>query len=256
MSGICAVWRKENPGRTALALGSMATALAISQREQVRTEVDRPVGLAVSACFAGQQIYRNGQVAVACDADLCQEDDLWSYCGGRQQDIPAGLRTAALMAGLYERFGGDFPDKLRGAFSIILWDIRRRTLLAAIDGFAIKRLVYYEDAQALLIASRIDALRKGGDLDGAVNPHAIVNVLNFTTSLAPETAFRNVFRLLPGRLCWPRMGRRGFSPIGTCATGWPPGRARNASPGNSNRWWRNRLPIIAKAIPPPNSARF
>ena len=68
--------------------------------------------------------------------------------------------TAALLAALYDRFGSGFVEKLRGGFSFVLWDRRERKLLAAVDGVGVKRLVYYHDAQVLLIASRIDALTR------------------------------------------------------------------------------------------------
>ena len=88
-------------------------------------------------------------------------------------------------------------DKLRGGFSVILWDLVEQRLVAAIDGFGIKRLAWYEDKKGVLIASRADALRAGTErLE--INPRAIANVLNFSANLAPETIFTGVHRLLPG----------------------------------------------------------
>ena len=200
MSGICAMWRKGDPRRDDVTLTRTAEGLSpFARQQQLRMEIEGGVGLAISARFGTEQIYCNRRLIVVCDADLCREGELRAQAG-EVCDVPASARTAALIAGLYERFGCECVDRLRGAFSVILWDRRERRLLAAIDGFAIKRLVWYEDAKVLLVASRIDALTCSGEIATDVNPRAIAQVLNFTTTLAPETALTNVSRLLPGTM--------------------------------------------------------
>ena len=200
MSGLCAVWEKTDRSRVAPSLAGMIGALSFSGSERTQTEIDGDVGLGVSALWGRQQVYRDPEVLIVCDADPYQQEDLWMYCAHRRTAGSAANQTPALVAGLYERFGCDCVEKLRGGFSLILWDRRKRTLLAAIDGFAINRLVYYEDTTTLLVATRIDALVRSGDVAVELNPRAIANVLNFTTSIAPETALLNVTRLLPGTL--------------------------------------------------------
>ena len=99
------------------------------------------------------------------------------------------------MVALYERHGPAFVEKLRGGFSLILWDVGERRLVAhPIDGFGIKRLAYYRDKDVLAVASRVDALAGCGVVDQRINPKAIANVLNFTSNLAPETIFAGVDR--------------------------------------------------------------
>ena len=50
----------------------------------------------------------------------------------------------------------------------------------------------------LLIASRVDAFARSGEVDLEINPRAIANVLNFSANLAPETIFTSIHRLIPG----------------------------------------------------------
>src|ERR1017187_7741585 len=199
MSGICAVWHKRDTARVALTLGGLTGGLSVSGLEKAQTEIDGDFGLGLSARWGKQQVYRDTQLLVACDADLRHEDELWRHCAERRPASTAN-GTAALIAGLYERFGCDCVEKLRGGFSLILWDHKKRNLLAAIDGFAINRLVYYEDPTVLLVSTRIDALVRSGRIPVEVNPRAIANVLNFTGNLAPETVLAKVTRLLPGTL--------------------------------------------------------
>jgi len=199
MSGICAVWRREKPGRTAETLASISRGLSLAASEWIGQETDQSAGVGVSGRFASQQLYENPRVLIACDAELHNEDELRGSTGDREQVAGRG-QTAALLAALYERFGCGFVEKLRGAFSLILWDRRERKWLAAIDGFGIKRLVYYQDRKVLLLASRVDALVRSGGIDLEINPRGIANVLNFTANLAPETILNGVHRLSPGTL--------------------------------------------------------
>jgi asparagine synthase (glutamine-hydrolysing) len=198
MSGICAVWRKDNPEGAAAALASANSGLSLVPSERLSQESDRAAGagVGVSARFAGQQIHRGGRVLVACDAELMNEDQLVEAVGAGAMGSDG--KTAALLAALYERFGCDFVEKLRGGFSVVLWDSVQKRLIAAADGFGIKRLVYYEDQKVLVVASRIDALMRTGEINPDINPRAIVNVLNFTSNLGPETIFTAVQRLIPG----------------------------------------------------------
>jgi asparagine synthase (glutamine-hydrolysing) len=199
MSGICAVWRKDQPGRAGQVLAAATGGLALDRRERVALETDGDSGVGVSARFATQQIYRNSRVLIACDADLLNENELRGLVGDAAQ-APDNAKIAALLCGLYDRFGCSFVEKLRGAFSVVVWDSQRRKLIAAIDGFGMHRLVYSFDGKSLQVASRTHALVASGEVDLAINPHAIPNLLNFSMNLAPETVFSNVHRLPPGFL--------------------------------------------------------
>jgi asparagine synthase (glutamine-hydrolysing) len=197
MSGICAVWRKDGRETAARLTALVNAGLAVFGPERSREETESGAGVGVSARFAEQQVYKNERVLLVCDAELWNQKDLEASIGSRA-NLPEGQRTAALLATLYERLGAGFPEKLRGGFSFALWDRRDRTLFAGIDGFGIKRLAYYEDEKCFLVASRVDALGRSGEISVDINPRAIVNVLNFSSNLAPETIFTKVHRLIPG----------------------------------------------------------
>ena len=197
MSGICGVWRMDNPARTDGTLGAVCRGLSLVPSERSGQKSAQGAGVAVSAAFGTQQIYGDGHVLVACDADLYNEAELAASAGG-VDPVPDGGGTAALIAALYERLGAGFVEKLSGNFSLILWDQRELRLLAAVDGFGVNRLVYFQDGRMLLIGSRIDALLCSGEIQPEVNPRAIANVMNFGANLAPETIFAGVQRLAPG----------------------------------------------------------
>jgi asparagine synthase (glutamine-hydrolysing) len=199
MSGICAVWGTNQAGRVAGTLASMSQGLCLAEAERISQKMAPEAGVAVSARFDSQQVYADEHVLVACDADLYNEAELKALA---LQDGPAPAEggIARLLAGLYRRLGADFVGKLSGAFSLVLWDRQNRKMLAAVDGFGVKRLVYFQNGRVLAVASRLDALLRTGELTPEVNPRAIANFLNFGVNLAPETVFEQVRRMTPGTL--------------------------------------------------------
>jgi asparagine synthase (glutamine-hydrolysing) len=195
MSGICAVWHKDDPARVASTLTAMSAALPPRQADRPARETASGVGVAVRARVDGEQIFRNQRVLLVCDADLLNESEL-ARTVGASMERPG---TGALLGALYERYGDGFVQKLRGGFAVVLWDFLERRLVAAIDGFGIKRLAWHDDGRTLLIASRVDAIRAGGGGAG-INPRAIANLLNFSANLAPDTIFTGIERLPPGTM--------------------------------------------------------
>src|ERR1035441_6841444 len=124
MSGVCAVWQR-SPEGLAGTLAAMTAGLALVEGEQIRQKMHGGAGVGVAARFDTQQIYEDPRVLIACDAELYNEEELRESLG-RQEEPRGDGGIAALLARLYERFGGGFVEKLRGAFSIILWDRRER----------------------------------------------------------------------------------------------------------------------------------
>lgn len=67
---------------------------------------------------------------------------------------------------LYEQHGFNAIKQLRGEFAFVLWDDRRKHLLAGRDRFGIKPLFYAEKAGDLLLASEMKALFAHGIAPG------------------------------------------------------------------------------------------
>lgn len=201
MSGICAVWRKQDPARAGETLALVAEGLAPGPEEKIQRKIVEGAGVAVSALFSTQQVFSNDNVALACDADLANHTDLAALTGQ-----PSSSGPAVLIAALYERYGASFAEKLNGSFSVVLWDRREGTLLAAVDGFGINRLVYSDAGGIVLVASRIDALLRAGECAADVNPRAIANFVNFGVNLAPETIVQQIRRIPPGTMLLARRG--------------------------------------------------
>jgi asparagine synthase (glutamine-hydrolysing) len=223
VSGICAVWHKENPEQVAGTLRAMNGVLATSP-DTSTYEIAGEAALAVHARFDGQQLFRNGRVLLACDADLLNERELAQSAG-----LAGRPSTAALLASLYEKSGDRFVEQLQGGFAVILWDLVNRRLVAGIDGFGIRRLAWYDDGRKVLLASRADAVRAGAP-GLAINAQAIANILNFSVNLGPETIFKGVRRLGPGAILTASNGPVKVAPYWTMRYG-----LRNDNKGSLSR---------------------
>src|SRR2546423_6118862 len=121
MSGICAVVRKHECGRTGQTLASMCTGLLIDPSEQTTRLISGRAGVGAAVRFTNQQTFEDPEILVACHAELYNEREL-RKCIGSGSNLSSRASTAALLAGLYGRFGTAFVEKLRGNFSLVLWD--------------------------------------------------------------------------------------------------------------------------------------
>lgn len=203
MSGICAVWRKDDPRGLVDTLRSVCSGLTINAEKNISQVTCNSAGVGVSARFPTQQVHRTERLLVVLDADLINETDLPDPVG----PIPAGAKTAARFAAAYEKYGLEFAGKLEGNFSFVLWDNRERKLIAGTDRFGVNRLAYFENKRVLLVSSRVDALARSGEFNPVIDPRSILNVVNFGVNLGPGTTLDKVQRLPPGTLLVASSGR-------------------------------------------------
>jgi asparagine synthase (glutamine-hydrolysing) len=105
---------------------------------------------------------------------------------------------------LYEEYGSNCVEKLRGMFAFAIWNRREKSLFIARDRLGVKPLYYvFDDDGNLFFASEIKALLEAKAVKPEINYNALPDQLaNHGTSF-DETLFKNVKRLLPGHfLTW------------------------------------------------------
>jgi asparagine synthase (glutamine-hydrolysing) len=105
---------------------------------------------------------------------------------------------------LYEAYGLDCVDHLRGMFAFAIWDRSKQELFIARDRFGVKPLYYVHDREGnLFFASEIKALIEAGAVKPEVNLNALPDQFANHGTSGDETLFRGVKRLLPGHtLVW------------------------------------------------------
>jgi asparagine synthase (glutamine-hydrolysing) len=105
---------------------------------------------------------------------------------------------------VYMDDGDACVDRLRGMFAFAIWDRVRQKLLLARDRLGIKPLYYAITDRELLFASEIKGILAAG-FEPVLNHDILPEYLATGFVSGPETFFRGIRKLLPGRtLSWSR----------------------------------------------------
>lgn len=104
---------------------------------------------------------------------------------------------------LYEEYGVDAVQRLRGMFALALWDSERQRLLLARDRVGKKPLFYAHLPERLLFASEIKAILQDPEVSTGLDLRALDAYLAFQFIPHPLTIYQAVRKLPPGhRLIW------------------------------------------------------
>lgn len=140
-----------------------------------------------------------------------EDGTVWVLLNGEIYNYPE-LRTELLARGhrfatrsdteaivhLYEEYGDGCFARLRGMFSIALWDEKRRRLLLARDRVGKKPLFYAADNKRILFGSELKALLAADLPNRELDLHAIADYFSFGYIPAPKTIYRAVRKVRPG----------------------------------------------------------
>jgi asparagine synthase (glutamine-hydrolysing) len=98
----------------------------------------------------------------------------------------------------YEQWGVKVLEKLRGMFAFALWDKTRKRLWIARDRMGVKPLYYTQVNGVFAFASEIKALLEIPGVKRECHERAFHDFLTFLVSPAPQTLFKNIYKLQPG----------------------------------------------------------
>jgi asparagine synthase (glutamine-hydrolysing) len=99
---------------------------------------------------------------------------------------------------LYEEYGPDCLQKLRGMFAFAIWDGNTKTLLLARDRVGIKPLYYCLNDSSLIFASEIKAILADPSISRKIVPELIDRFLTFMYVPGEETLLDGISKLAPG----------------------------------------------------------
>ncbi len=131
----------------------------------------------------------------------------------------------------YEEHGEDLVRHLNGIFAFVLWDGRRRTLVAARDPFGVKPLYWWSDGRRLAIASEVGALLATGLVEARVDRTALDHYLACRFVPSPRTLFHGIGKLAPASLLVTADG----APPARSSYREPPGAPLDATEGELER---------------------
>jgi asparagine synthase (glutamine-hydrolysing) len=99
---------------------------------------------------------------------------------------------------LYEEFGPECLQKLRGMFGFAIWDEKTKTILLARDRVGIKPIYYCLRDKSLVFASEIKAILADPSVDREIEPELIDRFLTFKYMPGKETLLKGIQKLAPG----------------------------------------------------------
>jgi asparagine synthase (glutamine-hydrolysing) len=131
---------------------------------------------------------------------LIANGEIYNYVELRQQLEAEGHRfltgsDCETIIHLYQKFGLDCVQHLRGMFAFALWDARRKRLLLARDRMGEKPLYIYEREGQLLFASEMKSLLRSGLVPFELDPAAIDLYFHYQYVPEPLTPLKGVRKL-------------------------------------------------------------
>jgi asparagine synthase (glutamine-hydrolysing) len=129
--------------------------------------------------------------------------EIYNHLTLREQLIARGHRyrtnsDTETIIHLYEEYGRDCVEHLRGMFAFAIWDTRQRLLFVARDRFGIKPLYYRLTRDWFIFGSEIKAILAYPGVEPEFNREILAEYLAFGYLSSPETFFSDIRKLMPG----------------------------------------------------------
>jgi asparagine synthase (glutamine-hydrolysing) len=129
--------------------------------------------------------------------------EIYNHLALREQLIARGHRYSThsdteTIVHLFEEYGADCVQHLRGMFAFAIWNRNTRTLFIARDRLGIKPLYYRLTSERLLFGSEIKAVLAHGGIRPEFNRAALPEYLAFGYLSGEESFYGGIRKLLPG----------------------------------------------------------
>lgn len=108
---------------------------------------------------------------------------------------------------LYEEYGENCVDYLRGMFAFAIYDLNNETLFLARDRLGIKPLFYMETGKSFLFGSEIKCLFKHPQMNCSIYHPALVTYFAYGYVPDPDTMIEKVKKLPPGHILTCKHGK-------------------------------------------------
>ena len=214
MCGICGKLNFDRESRISPGLiRAMADTIAHRGPDDDGYYISGPVGLgfrrlSIIDLATGHQPISNedGTVWIVFNGEIYNYQELRAFLQGKGHVFKTQTDTEVIVH-LYEEFGEDCVEKLRGMFAFAIWDERKESLFLARDRVGIKPLYYWLSDKSLIFASEIKAILADPEVQPEVVPGMIDRFLSFYFVPGEETLLRNIYKLAPGSHMVVRKGK-------------------------------------------------
>jgi asparagine synthase (glutamine-hydrolysing) len=139
----------------------------------------------------------DGRVWVMLNGEIYNYTELRQDLTSRAHKFVTNSDTESIVH-LYEEYGEDCFRRLRGMFSIALWDSRQGKLILARDRVGKKPLYYSADQSRIVFGSELKSLRASNRCASAIDQEALCDYFSYGYVPCPKTIYRDVRKLRPG----------------------------------------------------------
>lgn len=170
---------------------------------------DRKIGLAqrrlsiIDLSDAGLQpmASADGNLQIVFNGEIYNYRHLKQDLLNRGYRFQSGSDTEVLLY-LYECYGAEMLQRLRGMYAFAIWDEQKQGLFIARDPFGIKPLYIAADGQKYQFASQVKALLAGKNVDDTPEPAGHVGFHLWGHIPGPYTLYRGIREFPPGHYGW------------------------------------------------------
>ena len=209
MCGICgiAIPRKLNRGVDESLLKRMRDTLIHRGPDDAGSFIDGGIGLghrrlSIVDLGGGHQPMSNedGQIQIVFNGEIYNHKDYRPMLESHGHRYRTTSDTETIIH-LYEEFGANAVQHLRGMFAFAIWDGHQRRLLLVRDRLGVKPVYYTLSKDGVLhFASEIKALIEASAVKPELNYDALADFAANRYTSGDETLFRDVHRLAPGHM--------------------------------------------------------
>lgn len=238
MCGICGVWNGDGAPVEREKIDAMVRSLDHRGPDESGTHVRGAAGLghtrlSVIDLETGSQpmCNENGRIWITFNGEIFNYVELRHRLREKGHRFRTESDTEVLIHG-YEEYGTDLFPMLNGQWALAIWDERRGELLLCRDRFGICPLYYARVGNRVLFASEVKALLCDSRISGELDPCGLAEIFTFWTSIAPQTVFRGVEEIVPGR--WMRF-------FGSSGEGFDKGKSQEET------YWEPSFPAFSRA---------
>lgn len=147
------------------------------------------------------------------ELEIVFNGEIYNYISLRDELIREGYNFTTnseveVIATLYTHLGDKFVEKLRGMFSFIIWDRKKKVFLGGRDPFGIKPFYYTENETGLYVASELKSFHVNPDSDCVdIDNGALHDYLTFQFVPEPNTLLKDIKVLKPGHIIKKELGK-------------------------------------------------
>jgi asparagine synthase (glutamine-hydrolysing) len=141
----------------------------------------------------------DGSVWIVFNGEIYNHQDLRKDLQSRGHRYRSKSDTETIVH-LYEEYGRNCVEHLRGMFAFAIWDRSKRCLFLARDRLGIKPLYYRFDGNTLLFGSEVKAVLAYPGVKPEFNRGTLAEYLAFGYIAGAESMYAGIRKLMPGHI--------------------------------------------------------